>query len=129
VDNFDVMLDPRTAPAEYLPWLASWFSVTFDASWTEEQQRLLLTEAHQLFARRGTHWALSRLLEIYLGEKPEIDDQDDKADPFTFTVKIPFGEDEVDRELIERMVDASKPAHTSYSLLFKQSGRKRTRGR
>lgn len=123
VDNFDLYLNPNTTPAGFLPWLANWFSVTFDATWSEQQQRTLLAEAHAIFARRGTRWALARVLEIYTGDQPEIIDLEADEDPFTFTVKLPFAEDELDRMLIERIVDANKPAHTNYKLLFKQGGR------
>jgi phage tail-like protein len=126
VDNFDLYLDPKTAPPEFLPWLADWFSITFDPSWSVEQKRELLIEAHQIFARRGTAWALARVLEIYTGHQPEILDLEKDQDPFTFTVKLPVTEKEVDRQLIERIVDANKPAHTSYNLLFKQN-RERSR--
>lgn len=127
VDNFDLYLSPATAPEDFLPWLANWFSITFDPTWSLEKQRTLLNEAHLLFARRGTRWALTRVLEIYTGTKPEIIDQGEDEDPFTFTVKIPFTEDEVDRRLIEIIVDSSKPAHTNYSLLFKEASKKRSR--
>lgn len=127
VDNFDMYLDPNTAPAGFLPWLASWFSITFDPSWSEEQKRTLLAEASQIYARRGTSWALSRVLEIYSGLEPEITDLEKDEDPFTFTVKLPVPEKEVDRRLIERIVDANKPAHTSYKLLFKKVNHRKQR--
>lgn len=119
IDNFDLYLDPQTAPEGFLPWLANWFSISYDPSWTIEQQRILLAEAHQIFAKRGTRWALSRVLEIYTGARPEIVDLQDGQDPFTFTVKIPISEKELDRTLIETIIDASKPAHTNYNLQFK----------
>lgn len=125
VDNFDLYLDPKTAPPDFLPWLADWFSITFDSSWSVEQKRELLIEANQIFARRGTAWALARVLEIYTGYEPEILDLEKDQDPFTFTIKLPVTEKEVDRQLIERIVDANKPAHTSYNLLFKARSRKK----
>jgi phage tail-like protein len=120
VDNFDLYLDPRTAPTEFLPWLASWFDLTFDESWTEESRRTLLADAHKIYRLRGTVWALSRLLEIYTGFKPDIDDQSRSLDPFTFLVRIPLPERQVNRTIIERLIDANKPAHTSYQLLFQE---------
>ena len=120
VDNFDLYLDPRTAPMEFLSWLASWFDITFDESWAEGSRRTLLTEAHNIYRLRGTVWALSRLLEIYTGFKPEIDDQSRSLDPFTFLVRIPLPERQVNRSIIERLIDANKPAHTSYQLLFQE---------
>lgn len=121
VDHFDLYLNPKTTPEGFLPWLANWFSITFGPGWTVEQQREMLAEAHDIFARRGTKWALSRVLEIYTGKSPEIlDGVEENEDPFTFTVKIPLTLKEVNRELIEQIVDANKPAHTNYKLLFKR---------
>ncbi len=120
VDNFDLYLNPRTTPAGFLPWLANWFSISFDSTWSEAQRRLLLSEAHEIFARRGTRWALARVLEIYTGKEPEILDQEEKEDPFTFMVRLPVTEKEFQRNLIEQIVDANKPAHTNYKLEFKK---------
>lgn len=120
IDNFDLYLQPQAAPLAFLPWLANWFEITFHHSWSEQSQRTLLSEAHQIHDRRGTAWALSRILEIYTGSAPEIDDQNKNLDPFTFIVKLPMREEQVNRNVIEQIIDASKPAHTSYSLLFEE---------
>jgi phage tail-like protein len=120
VDNFDIYLNPKTTPDGFVPWLANWFSISFDPSWSNEQQRQLLLEAHDLYARRGTHWALTRILEIFTKVKPEIADLAAGDDPFMFSVNIPLKESEVDRGLIEHIIDTSKPAHTNYKLTFKK---------
>ncbi len=119
IANMDLRLDPRTAPAEFLPWLASWFDLVFDATWTEAMQRTFLIEAHNLFAMRGTKWALTRVLEIYTGRAPEIVDLTDRTNPYLFTVKIPFRERNVNREGVDRIIMADKPAHTTYKLEFR----------
>jgi phage tail-like protein len=119
VDNFDMYLDPGTSPLEFLPWLANWYEIVFNASWTESQRRTLLGEAHQIYARRGTRWALSRLIEIYTGAAPEIVEFTDPKDPFTFTLKLPIRARDVDRQLLEGLIDSSKPAHASYILEFR----------
>ena len=121
INNFDLYLDPRTAPEGFLPWLANWFSISFDPSWSIERRRTLLSEAHQIFAKRGTRWALSRVLEIYTGFQPEILDLQEGEDPFTFSVRLPILEKDVDRTLIEAIIDTSKPAHTNYNLQFKEA--------
>lgn len=118
VDNFDLYLNPDTTPAGFLPWLANWFSITFDSTWTVEQQRELLNEAHNIYARRGTRWALSKVLEIYSRVEPEIIDLNSDEEPFTFTVKIPLKENDIDRTLVEQIIDTNKPAHTNYKLEF-----------
>lgn len=118
VENFDLYLSPRTAPAAFLPWLANWFDIVFDESWSEGQRRQLLNEAHYIYGRRGTKASLERLLEIYTGTKPEITDVHERLQAFTFEVRINKREREVNRVLIERLIEVNKPAYTSYQLLF-----------
>jgi phage tail-like protein len=120
IGNFDLFLSPKTAPVEFLPWAANLFRITFDPTWNEEQRRKLLGEAHMIFARRGTKWALSRILEIYIGDSPEITDQDENLDPFTFSIRLPVTQKESNPELIEAIIDANKPAHTTYELHYKR---------
>lgn len=121
IDHFDLYLSPMTAPIDFLGWLARWYSISFDFSWSERQQRTFLAEAHLLYAHRGTRWALSRTLEIYVGQKPQILDLEDEDEPFIFTVKLPVSAREVNRAVVEELINSHKPAHTSYRLLFRDS--------
>ena len=118
VDNFDLFLDPKTSPPAFFSWLGNWFNLDFDQTWSVESQRQLLIEAHQLYRRRGTAWAMQRVLEIYTNNKVEIDDQNENLEALTFFVKIHAAEKDINRSSIERLVNTYKPAHTSYSLLF-----------
>lgn len=118
VGNFDLFLHPRTAPAGFLPWLANWFEITCDESWTEQQLRDLLAEAHQIYARRGTRWALSRMLEIYVGQPPVITDDVNDQEPHSFYVGLPGPDSSARRANIQAIIDAHKPAHTIYKLEF-----------
>ena len=120
VDNFDLFLDPKTAPADFLPWLANWFLLTFDETWSEPARRQILSEAQEIFPRRGTAWALRRILEIYTGAAVEIDDQSENLEPFTFAVTIAASEQDVNRNVVEQIINRNKPAHTSYALVFRQ---------
>ena len=70
------LLDPRSAPAEILPWLASFLGLVFDermaraprpSGRTEDVRRQLIAEATWLFRFRGTIAGLRRFIEIYLG--------------------------------------------------------------
>lgn len=119
VDNFDLFLQPGTAPVQFLGWLSSWWDLLFDSSWTEEKRRLLLEEAHQIYARRGTRWALTRLLEIYTDQTPEITEFEKDMDPHTFKVVLKESK-YIKKDLVTRLIDANKPAHTSYQLAFKK---------
>ncbi|WP_255768574.1 phage tail protein I [Pseudarthrobacter sulfonivorans] len=67
-----ILLDPRTAPQEALPWLASFAGLVLDQRWPESARRTLVAEAYRLFTRRGTRGALIRMLELYLGRAPVI---------------------------------------------------------
>lgn len=66
------LLDPYSAPAECLPWLASLLGLLLDERWPLAARRLLIAEAAWLFRFRGTVPGLRRLLEIYLGRTPIV---------------------------------------------------------
>lgn len=123
VDHFDLFLSPGTAPDAYLPWLAGWFQIPFDNTWSSSQKRQLINEAQHLYARRGTSWALSRVLEIYTGVGPEIIDTGDDLPPYTFIVNLPLEQAEFDPNLVRAIIERHKPAHTTYELNFRP-GRK-----
>jgi phage tail-like protein len=70
------LLDPRSAPAEILPWLASFVGLVFDERMAraprpggkiEDVRRTLIAEAVWLFRFRGTVPGLRHFIEIYLG--------------------------------------------------------------
>lgn len=61
------LLVPRTAPAEVLPWLASFLGLALDRRWPEPTRRALVAEANALFRTRGTPASLQRFLELYVG--------------------------------------------------------------
>jgi phage tail-like protein len=120
VDNFDLFLGPGTSPPGFLPWLANWFGLTFGPDWTDKQRREMIQNAHLIFARRGTKWALNRVLEIYLEKTPEIVDQGADLDPHTFQVTLPVRKRDIDPELVEALIEAHKPAHTLYKIRYKR---------
>ena len=62
-----VLLDPRAAPHDTLPWLAGFIGMVLDERWPETARRKLIEQGVWLFRYRGTVQGLSRLLEIYLG--------------------------------------------------------------
>jgi len=116
IDNFDLYLNPSTAPVDFLPWLSNWFQLAWGADWSPHQRRMFLQEAHEIHARRGTRWALSRVLEIYTGVTPEIEDLSDDLDPFTFRVRIPTTQQKFKRAQIKALIEANKPAYTTFIL-------------
>jgi phage tail-like protein len=70
------LLDPRSAPAETLPWLAGFVGLVLDdrmaraprpGGTVEDVRRQLIAETIWLFRFRGTVPGLRRFVEIYLG--------------------------------------------------------------
>lgn len=121
VDNFDLFLSPATAPSGFLPWLENWFALPPASQWNEQQKRSFLCEAQDIYARRGTRWALSRLLEIHCGCQAKITDTGEKLEPFTFIIELPLRKGQVDLETLSALIDSNKPAYTMYRLEFSQS--------
>ncbi len=114
-DHVAMYFDPRTCPAELLPWLGAWLDVTLDPHWPEERRRSLLAEAMELFRWRGTAYGLTRMIEVSTGLTPVI--SDDVGEPFVIrvSVAIPSGSG-VRPETIEDLIRAHKPAHVGYVL-------------
>ena len=69
IANFDLCLDADTAPPEFLIWMLGWYGIAVDETWDTACARTLLAEAPGIYARNGTAWALTRLLEIYVNGK------------------------------------------------------------
>ncbi len=72
INSTHYYLDPRITPANFLPWLASWFDLDIDEYLTEAQVRQLIRWAIALHRSRGTKWGLLKYLEIYTGQQAEI---------------------------------------------------------
>jgi phage tail-like protein len=73
----DLLLDPRSAPDECLPWLASFVGLVLDERWAQapapdgrssiDARRAIIQEAVLLFRYRGTLPGLKRFIELYAG--------------------------------------------------------------
>jgi phage tail-like protein len=115
VDHMHMYIDPRTAPAGMIDWLAGWFDLAINAHWPESRRRRLLAEAADLYRWRGTRYGMTRMIEVCADVTPDI--QEDPNQPFVFRVLITIPNDrEVDLGLIEDLIRAHKPAHSGYVL-------------
>jgi phage tail-like protein len=137
VEDFALHLDTEGTPTDFLPWLASWFDLILEQSWSEAQRRAFLKEIVDLYRWRGTVRGLRRLLQLHadlsepmpqivehfrgvgqpmletwLGSPPEGDA------PHHFSVLLPaYTIDTPDkRAVVERLIDGNKPAHTHFEL-------------
>jgi phage tail-like protein len=117
VDNFDLYLDPRLAPPEFLEWFGQWVDILTPGTIPETRQRAIAGELGMLFLARGTRTALSRHLELAFGAPPQIEEPPDK--PYTFVVRLKLGQQHAtpaNRDLATRIIEAQRPAHTYYTL-------------
>jgi phage tail-like protein len=72
IDHNADYYDPRLAPPEFLPWLASWTGMALDNQLSLKTRRRLLHASAALFRKRGTRRGLEEYLEIYTGGKVQI---------------------------------------------------------
>lgn len=146
LDTIAEVFDPATTPPEFLPWLASWFGISFTEGMDEAHRRRILREAPALYAIRGTKEAIKRLVKLFCGLDVEIVENywpykgmrigvsstigvDTMVLPevsmaHTFVVKVPLRANEIDEATLVRLhqvIEAEKPASTNYFLEFADS--------
>ena len=118
IDNFDLFLDPTTAPTEWLQWLASWFDILLLQDLPIERQRQIMAQIGWLYKRRGTPMALSRIIELYYGIVPEI--IEDEACHFIVKIRVSDIKTDTamafDPEVASRLILSQKPAFASFAL-------------
>jgi phage tail-like protein len=123
VDNIPHLFDPALAPSDVLPWLGSWLGLALDERWPDARRRELIKSAAELYHWRGTRRGLSEFIRLYTGIVPEIIEptlsqiSSSRDLAFRFTVRLTVPADlEVDRVLLEQIIDAEKPAFAAGSL-------------
>jgi phage tail-like protein len=149
IDNIHQVFDPHEAPEKFLPWLASWAAFVLDDNWPVEKKRYLIKKAVELYRVRGTVRGLKVFLKLFTGVEPDVIENEWPFDGFRigvtstigidsiilppvnrahcFVVDFPIHPDEVTDNLIIQIHDiiqAQKPAHTTYFLRF--MGERRT---
>ncbi|MBI3273449.1 MAG: hypothetical protein HYZ53_30980 [Planctomycetes bacterium] len=72
--EFQARLDPLSAPADFLPWLAGILGVANDPAWPTEARRRFLARAGRLFRTRGTPAGIADALEAFLGRRPSLEE-------------------------------------------------------
>lgn len=123
IDQLHTYSDPRLAPAEFLPWLGTWVDLVLDETWPEPRRRLLIQHAAELYRRRGTKGALTDYLALYTGlERSAIAIADlDELPPFSFRVTLTVAQrGDYDEQRIRQIIDEEKPAHTAYTLEWRE---------
>jgi phage tail-like protein len=129
LDNMHAYVDPRTAPADFLAWLASWVGVVLDENWPEHRQRALVARAVELYHWRGTTRGISDLVELYTGVEPDIEDsggvrwslspgEPAPGDPRPqVTIRLRVAEpDRIDTARLGVLVADAVPAHVTFAI-------------
>jgi hypothetical protein len=100
-----------------IAWLASWVGFPLDTALPVARQRAVVSEAMLLMRWRGTHYGLTRLLELCTNWTPEIGTADDHPAILTIRIKDPETDKDrpfISRALVERLIEQHKPAHCGY---------------
>jgi len=116
IAHWDLFLNPDTAPEAFLPWLNDWMAHLVDEHWSPATQRELLRKASWLHQARGTAQGMITCLQIVTGCDVRIEENVDG--PHTFRVILSAEGHEIDRKMVERVIDLNRPAHTTYTLLI-----------
>jgi phage tail-like protein len=133
VDGIHNCLSPVRAPAELLPWLASWVALVLDETWPIDKRREHIRRAVELYKWRGTVRGIKTFVEVYTGLVPEIVEgcragwqvgvrstvgvdtkvYDYSADVHSFSVVV-HSEIELtpeEKQKVRGIVETEKPAH------------------
>ncbi|MFT9665465.1 phage tail protein [Streptomyces rhizosphaericola] len=133
IDNLPAHLDPRSAPDDFLDWLARWVAVEPHEDSPTEVRRAAVRSAVTRHARRGTVGGLAEALRLETGTEPEIVESGGTAwstgpgtplpggGPPWVTVRVRVGgaagpERAVDRVRLEELIGAEVPAHVGFTL-------------
>ena len=129
LDNLPAYFDARYAPEDFLGWLSSWVAIELDETWDVERRRRAVRGGADLLRRRGTALGLAAEIELATGGTVEIIENGgsgwslDAGSPMigsarpALHVRLRVADPtKVDLERLERIVDASKPAHVPHRI-------------
>jgi phage tail-like protein len=128
LDCLPAYLDPATAPADLVEWLAGWVGVAIAPGMPEKRRRQLVAAAARLYVWRGTLSAIRTIVELSSGQTPEIREsggtswsQDPNA-PLPgrpepgLVVRVRTAGPDIDEARLAALIDAFVPAHVPWRL-------------
>lgn len=146
LDTMHEVFHPYTTPPEFLPWLASWFAISFDETMDEALRRRILREAVALYRIRGTREAIERMVRLFIGLDVTVVENrwpfsglrigvssaigvdtmilPDISMGHTFVVQVPARPEDLGEAALvrlHRVLEAEKPASSNYFLQFQDT--------
>jgi phage tail-like protein len=118
-DHIAMFFSPRTCPASWTPWLASWLGVSIDPLLPEARARAVIMNTMWIYQRRGTRAAMVRAIEVHLGLQPEIIERADEPNVFRVRVKLPKDSAADLLPALRELVLSEKPAHMGFVIEVK----------
>jgi phage tail-like protein len=129
LDNLAAYLDVDTVPDDLLPWLAAWIGLSTDVGLSPNHQREALRRASDLLGWQGTRHGIEEALSAVFGFRAVVQEtggadwslSEDARLPgepgqaMVVQVYVPAGQT-ADRERIDMLVSAVKPAHVVHRL-------------
>ncbi|WP_405901267.1 phage tail protein [Streptomyces sp. NBC_00727] len=129
IDNLPAHLDPRSAPDDFLAWLAQWVAVESPEDSPVERRRETVRGAVARHARRGTSAGLADAVRLAAGTEPEITESGGTAwstGPLTalpgaprpwVTIRLREQPGQtIDRARLEERIGTEVPAHVGFTL-------------
>jgi phage tail-like protein len=135
LDNLPWYFDPWLAPPDFLDWLASWFGMAMDESWSVERRRPMVAKAFDFYRMRGTAAGLKAQIEALTGGEVELHETGGVHTSTTagaafpgspnFAVLVRVTVDDpksVNLSRLDALVGQAKPAHVTHKIeLVKRS--------
>ena len=129
IDNLPAYLDPWLAPEDFLEWLAGWFGMVLDESWSLDRRRALVARAFDFYRLRGTAAGLKTQIEALTGGEVVLHETGGVATSTTagsplpgspnFALLVRVAVDDpstVNASRLDALVAAAKPAHVTHKI-------------
>ncbi|MFI8320105.1 phage tail protein [Streptomyces sp. NPDC085529] len=136
MDNLPAHLDPRTAPEDFLDWLAGWVAVTPHEDSPADRRRAAVLGAVDRHRSRGTLHGLAEALRLETGGAPVAIEESGGTvwsptpgaplpgtrRPWVTVRLAPPDPDRVNRARLEELIAAELPAHVGFTLELTPGG-------
>lgn len=128
LDHINSYFSGHKTPEEFLPWLASWVSLSLREDWSAETKRNFVQQIVPLYQERGTKTGLEKILKLYLKSifpKQEsydlviFDDYPDIPHYFQVDLNQPSPDQTTYTQMtqiVQAIIEQEKPMQTFYAL-------------